>query len=937
MGFALAPDIEASVAALSGTNLKTDDVTVLPRGSERSRVRADSVKELLNTIPGTAIFRYVHRSDGTNVWEYLSEGFEALTGYPARLLLEDSRAIYSLIYDDDAPKLRDAHVRAIQNRDAFVETVRVKHKDGGVRWICCRSQPNVRPDNSVVWHGTFIDETPLHTALNARLRAEEALKASEEQLSLALDASEAGVWDWNPQTREGTLSPRIFQMAGYEISTVGSPMASFISLIHPDDLQRGEELRSEHYQGHASAIDYTYRVRHREGHWIHVRSRAKVVARDEQGLPIRVVGTLTDITLQKNLEAKLEQLAMVARETTNAVAIADANGKIQWVNDSAARMMDTTVEQLLGQTYAELGAAFFPDEERRAFLSGLMAKRERFTGEGWLRTYLGRRICVSFEVKPIFNERDEIEVFISVAQDVTANTLADQQLRASEEHLREAQEVGRLGSWRFVIATGKVYWSEQLCIMMGRRPEDSQLTPDDYLARISPKDVKMLREKIATAIRDGIGYETRHRATRFDGSERHFNARCKTRRDATGRVVELYGTCQDITEQVRAERENLEMQERLASTQRYESLGLLAGGIAHDFNNLLMGVLMEASLLSQQVDTHTPIAEGLENIQESAKRMADLTSQLLSYAGRGQFVVEKLDPNIIVADMLKLLERNVGAHTLIESDIMRDRATLEINAGQLRQVIMNLVLNASEALGDSPGQVIVRTRVERCAAAPLCWVLEVSDTGVGMMDAVRRRIFDPFYSTKKGGRGLGLSTVHGIVQRCKGIIDVKSVLGQGSTFSVRLPAIEYLEPERTSNVSAKRTAASLRVLIADDEAMVRRSLRRMLELQQAIVVEAADGVAAIEALANTPTGFDLVLLDVIMPRKNGYEVLAEIRAHSAAVKVVLMSGYNDPTPNDNTPVDHLQPDAIMQKPFGWNELERVIASVQEGKSAAPSP
>lgn len=895
-------------------------------------MKSEWFEDLVNTVPGTAVYRNVHTPEGISVWEYVSDGFEGLTGYPASLLMEDPAAIHWLVYEEDGPRFRAAIRRAIEERSSFTEVLRIKHKDGSIRWIRSRSRPHVDEDGTVVWHGTLVDETALHEAFDAKVRAEQALAASEERLRLAFDATNDGFWDWNPQTNEGTMSPRVLQMCGYDPAEVSSPIALWLSLVHPEDREEGLRIREEHFAGYLPTLDMVYRVQHKAGHCVYAHCRAKVVDRDEQGRPVRVVGTITDISKQKALEAELEKLAMVARESTNAVSIANRNGQVEWINEPGMRMTGFRVSALERLDLESLALATLPDEGMRKELLEHLTRGEKFAAETWLINKRDERIYASFEIKPVFDQRGEITAYLSVAQDMTARALAEEKLRSSEEHLRDAQEIAKLGSFRFIIDTGEVHWSEQLCRSMGRDPKDSILTAQEYFSQFDPKDLPILNAKVERALKEGIGYESQHHIRRFDGTEADFLARCKARCDATGRVIELYGTCQDVTDQVRAEKERLEIQERLASAQRFESLGLLAGGIAHDFNNLLMGVLMEESLLSRQVDPHTAIADGLENIHEAAKRMAELTSQLLSYAGRGQFVLEKLDPNVVVAEMLKLLRRNISQQASLESEISPGVPTLEIDGSQLRQVIMNLVINASEALEDKPGKITVRTRVIRKTSPPSLWSLEVTDSGAGMPDDVRKRIFDPFFTTKKSGRGLGLSTVQSILQRANGTIDVQSVPGQGTTFTVRLPLCQTISSEIRLATLKEQKPKALRILVADDEAMVRRSLRRMLELKNATVVEAADGVAALDALQHSPGAFDLVLLDVVMPRKNGYEVLAEIRQHYPGLRVVLMSGYNNPASISGAKSTDHQPDAAMQKPFDWNELERVMQSVQETRS-----
>jgi signal transduction histidine kinase/CheY-like chemotaxis protein len=457
----------------------------------------------------------------------------------------------------------------------------------------------------------------------------------------------------------------------------------------------------------------------------------------------------------------------------------------------------------------------------------------------------------------------------------------------------------------------------------------------EFLTYLQPEDRETMRAHIQRVSRDGQPYNVTYQLVRQDGTIAHLHARGNARRDATGRVVEIYGTTQDITERVRAEKERLELQERVASAERLESLGLLAGGIAHDFNNLLMGVMMDASLLEREVASQSSIADVVVNIQEAASRMAELTNQLLAYAGRGRFVLESIDPNEVVTTMVESLRRNLNPRISLDTEIARDSVIVAIDSSQLRQVVTNLVMNASDALDGRPGKIAIRTRIDKTDNDAGTWVLEVIDSGMGMAEDVQRRIFEPFFTTKQERRGLGLSTVHGIVQRSKGTIDVRSALGSGTTFSVRLPRVNESVPSTQSTQSMQSDAPApteprpLRILVADDEAMVRRSLRRMLELNRAQVVVVADGAAAIKAMDHATEPFNLALLDIMMPRMNGYDVLSEVRRRHLSTKIILMSGYNNMEHVAETQLSEHEADALLQKPFAWDELKRLVQLVTQ--------
>jgi two-component system cell cycle sensor histidine kinase/response regulator CckA len=369
--------------------------------------------------------------------------------------------------------------------------------------------------------------------------------------------------------------------------------------------------------------------------------------------------------------------------------------------------------------------------------------------------------------------------------------------------------------------------------------------------------------------------------------------------------------------------------ERTADAQRVESLGLVAGGIAHDFNNLLVGVLAEASAAREDAELGEGAREALRRIEAAAGRMSQLTRQLLAYTGRGRFVTVRLDPDVMLGEIAADLGRVVQPPAALDVVPGAGAVVVEADPNLLRQVVINLVANASDAGGR---RVEVRSRILSRENAPW-WQLEVSDDGVGIEPQTLARIFDPFFSTKQDRHGLGLSAVHGIVRRLGGDIEVDSTPGQGSRFRVRLPIVPGAsapEPVRVERTMPIPRLAGVRVLIADDEPSVRATVRRLLERRGASVVATADGLEAEARLRDE--AFDLAVLDVQMPGRSGYDVLAVARAIRPTLPVILMSGYTGRVRGEG---GEEEPDAFIEKPFTAKVLDAVIDEVLRIGSRAP--
>jgi len=364
-------------------------------------------------------------------------------------------------------------------------------------------------------------------------------------------------------------------------------------------------------------------------------------------------------------------------------------------------------------------------------------------------------------------------------------------------------------------------------------------------------------------------------------------------------------------------------------TQRLESLGMVAGGIAHDFNNQLVSVLAEASSAREDASLAPAVQDSLRRIEAAAQRMALLTRQLLAYAGRGRFVTEVIDPDGLLHEMQEQLQRSVreDAELIINAPVTR--LALEADRNLLREVIMNIVANASEALPPTGGKIRISTGQLPRDGGHSWWTLEILDEGLGMDARTVARIFDPFFTTKTDRHGLGLSAVHGIVRRFGGEIAVDSKPGIGTAFQVRLPVVSGAqEPARAtpSAPAASQRATSLRgmtILVADDEPSVRSTIRRLLERRGANVIIASDGNEAARKLRDG-TAYNLVLLDVMMPKLTGYQLLPIAREAQPTARVMLMSGYTDAVRGAG---GETEPDLFLEKPFTAKQMDEAVDSL----------
>ncbi|HQK91913.1 MAG TPA: response regulator [Armatimonadota bacterium] len=414
-----------------------------------------------------------------------------------------------------------------------------------------------------------------------------------------------------------------------------------------------------------------------------------------------------------------------------------------------------------------------------------------------------------------------------------------------------------------------------------------------------------------------------------------------------GKVTRVVTLIRDTTAQHMAEEEQRQLEARIRHAQRLESLEVLAGGVAHDFSNILQVIIGNLALAKATTSDLTVLGY-LQQIETAALRASELSNQMLAYSGRGQAEMQPVDLAALVNDMAQLLAASVSRKAQLRCEMGNSLPPVRGDATQLRQVVLNLITNAAEALEGGEGCITVRARaVERgspClrgaylsedvpAGALVC--LEVSDTGRGMDRATRERIFDPFFSTKPTGRGLGLAVVFGVVRGHRGAIKVESRLRRGTTFHVMFPCDGAVEPPAPRTVepasAADEWTGSGTILVVDDEEGVRKLVKALLELRGFEVLLAGDGRAAVEVFNDRASDIRLVLLDMRMPRMSGEEALDAIRQRRPDVPIIVASGYSEQDATRH--LDGLGRAWFIRKPFRLADLETLI---KEALAAAES-
>jgi signal transduction histidine kinase len=511
----------------------------------------------------------------------------------------------------------------------------------------------------------------------------------------------------------------------------------------------------------------------------------------------------------------------------------------------------------------------------------------------------------------------------------TANRcLADnaRQLHRSEDRLKNAERLAHVGHWDWDVKSDQLSWSEEMFRIFDV-PRNYTPTYNGFVQAVIPQD----RERLKLWVNECLAKKNEHsiefQIARQDGALRIVSCNSEVSIDEEGSSTRLFGACQDITDSRRAQQEDL-------ARKKLESVGVLAGGIAHDFNNLLGAVLAQAEMgLAGSASASCP-REELAAIRDVAIRGSEIVRQLLMYAGKETEVLGPVDVSRIVVEMLELLRVSVLKRAILTTDLAHDLPAVWASAAQIQQIVMNLVTNASEATGDRGGVIRVSTRritssrsamIAKGLADGDYLQLEVSDTGSGMTREMQAKAFDPFISTKGAGHGLGLAVVDGIVRGLRGAIHIASEPGQGTTVQILLPCSEIMaEATRDPNVAEGWEGSSREfiVLVVEDEDSLRRPVVGMLRKKGFVVMEAADGAAAIGLLRAHGDRIDVVLLDMTVPGASSRELVAEAARARPDMKVILTSAYSQEmlTP----PMSAAQIHGFIRKPYQLGDLVQTL-------------
>ncbi len=863
--------------------------------------------------------------DQNGKYTYSSPKVKDILGYEPYEII--GMSVLSFSPPEEITRLRDFTKEITRSRKPFyaLENINI-HKDGSRVVLETSGVPFFDEK------GAFKGYRGVDRDTTERKRAEEALRENEERFRALVQNLQDIIAIINIEGVVIYENPVTLRTLGY--SLLGK---NYANLIHPDDLAAAMHDFEEVVKGTNPHVPTMARVRHADGSWIHLEILATNLYDNTtiQG-GLFVCRNVTDrMKAQAELRESEARFRVLVESTSDWVWAVDHNMVYTYSSPKVKDLLGYEPHEVLGRTPFDFMPKDGALEIKDRFKEVVASRKPIYALENINLHKDGNIVALETSGVPIFDDSGDFRGYRGIDRDITARKRADEALRQSEERARlivenATQGIVILKNWRiaFVNKTFQdlIAYSDQV------------LYAKSLLDFVHPEDRKLVEETYSVILSgQTVPGNLEIRIINDSGNTRWA--------EITGVQMNWEGSpaflcfISDVTERRWAEEERRRIEAQIQQMQKLESLGVLAGGIAHDFNNLLMAILGNIDLALLDLPQGSPSGSNLLEAAKASRRAAELCRQMLAYSGKGQFVSEALDLNAIIIDMRHMLEVSITKKAALYFHLSPELPAIEADATQLRQIIMNLVINASDAIVDKSGVITISTGIAECDSSFLSdtWLneqlpagtyiyMEVTDTGIGMNEDTLTKIFDPFFTTKFTGRGLGLAAVLGIVRGHKAAIKVCSEKEKGTTFKIFFPSarvpVESLAEEGAADVAWRGSGT---VLLADDEEAVRVLGKKILERIGFNVLLAADGQEAIDLFRQNKEGIVCAILDLTMPRMDGEETFRELRQIKRNIKVIMSSGYNEQEITQRFTGKSLS--GFIQKPYQMTELSAKLKQI----------
>ncbi|MFC1509895.1 PAS domain S-box protein, partial [Candidatus Omnitrophota bacterium] len=773
-----------------------------------------------------------------------------------------------------------------------------------ITWTLISAVPEFDSNNTIIRVLiTFMDITERKQTDEALLEREKLFRRLSESLPM-------GIFQTDMDGRVLYLNDRLCSITGLDRQDALG--YGWSSALHPEDkphiIEEWEECLKEKkgYSGEFRFVRPTGDVQ-----WVYARTSP---IKSAEGDIIGHVGAIGDITERKKAEEEIIRLAKFPSENPNPVMRISHDGSILYNNIPSTPLLK-----------------LWSTEENRITTGEILEVIQKALDTE--TSHVTEADCIDTIYSLTFAPVAESGYVNVYGLDITKLKKAEEELHQYEHIVSSSTDMMALLDKQFCYIAANTAYLKAFNIsydeLIGYTV--SQVFGEEFFKEIfKPKADSCL-----------TGKEINYQAW-FDfpiDGKRYMDITYYPYFDTDNKVMGFVVNGRNITDRKKTEEKHKKLEAKILHTQKLESLGVLAGGIAHDFNNLLVAILGNAELALMDMAPESPVYESVEEIKNASVRASELTRQMLAYSGKGQFVVKAIDINRLIDEMGHILEVSISKNAVLKYNFYKNLPSVYADASQIRQIIMNLIINASEAIGEKSGIITISTglidakrdylsqiRIDEFLSEGYYVFIEVSDTGCGMDKEVQDKLFDPFFSTKFTGRGLGLSAVQGIVRGHTGAIKVYSEPEKGSTFKILLPCPDLLlnVPEIETDTESLELTAKGTVLVVDDEETVRAYVSRILERLGFKVLTAKDGREGVEKFRTYTDEISLVLLDMTMPHMDGKEAFSELKKINPDISVILSSGYNEQEATSYFTGKGLA--GFIQKPF---QIDTLVAKLRD--------
>lgn len=863
---------------------------------------------------------------------YLSEGWSLMLGREPRETLTNVRELFAITHPDDRNRVLVASLTVLKrSASVYREEHRVRNANGDWIWVESMGRVVARGED-----GRALRAIGTNFDITKRKNAEDALRQSEEKYASMIKASpDAITLRTLPDCRYIDVNESFTKLTGYSREEVLGKSIEELNILL-DSQKHAKVVDNVQQRGDTQDEEFSYRTKAGEVRIGKVSAtRVNVAGKD---CILSVTRDVTDSKLAEEALRGSEERFRTLVETLRAtVLILGPRGEIQFANRAALKLFGRTLEEAVGKTSIELGWNPLDESGNELPLEMRPSHRVLATGEpvrnevfGWRRPGSNEMLWTIGDLVPLFGKNGKLEKIVVAFSDITLQKRAAEALRQSEEkYAKMIQFNPDAVSLRSFPDLRYLDINKQWVQMFGYSRQEALGKTTGELNIALDTD----RLDIVDPLQRGDEVRGKEVPYRTKAGECRVAWASAIQVEVGGRICVLSIT-RDITEQKDAQEALRKSELRIQTIQKMEAVGRLAGGIAHDFNNMLMVVSGQLELLREQLARQPEHIRKIEQAQKASERAASLTRQLLAFSRMQALQPQIVNLSTIVSEMNKLIAPMIGPGIDMETKLEPALGSVKADPAQIEQVIVNLVVNARDAMPEGGRLLLETSNIEldeehanlHPPMTPGRYVLlEVTDTGIGMDTETQKRIFEPFFTTKPKGKGtgLGLASVYGIVKQSGGFIWVDSAPGHGTTFRMYLPIVaETTEEQKSPKASHKTIADTETILLAEDEPAVRAVARAFLHGLGYKVLEAGSGAEALDIAKKHPHRVDLLLTDMVMPGITGSELAAQITLLRPDTKVTYMSGYSDFKPDQGEqPTDG---HTFVQKPFTRDSLARAI-------------